>query len=139
VGKRVLQDSLQDQRGVSIKTLSQVFSLYKPQDSAGVVARMPVDPADQLANVGKLATENGGEYCTTLVHRLFVWRFYPAPGTLANALMESLNRDQFFWIRQFNRRKMLNAVAANGTAINIGGIKFTDVEVTTTTPSSIGV
>ncbi|MCO8311919.1 hypothetical protein [Pseudomonas mandelii] len=62
-----MQGNLKDQRGVSIKTLMQVFSLYKPQDSAGVVAKKPVDPSDQLANVGKLATENGGEYCTRTV------------------------------------------------------------------------
>jgi hypothetical protein len=42
----------------------QVFSLYKSQDSAGVAARMPADPSDQLAQVGKLVTENGGEYFT---------------------------------------------------------------------------
>lgn len=53
----------------------QVFSLYKSQDSAGVAANARAGRVDQLAEVGKLATKNGGEYCTTLVRRLFNVRF----------------------------------------------------------------
>jgi hypothetical protein len=57
--------------------LLQVFSLYKPQDSAGVATNAQAGREDQLVAVGKLATKNGGEYCTTLVRRLFNARFYP--------------------------------------------------------------
>jgi hypothetical protein len=55
----------------------QGFSLYKPKDSAGVAADTPAGRGDQLVAVGKLATKNAGEYCTTLVRRLFNVRFYP--------------------------------------------------------------